>query len=234
MKNLLLLLIGVFFLFFQSCNSRKELQIENVTEVKQQVQNIKKENEGHLEVASLPVKFDSIPILMHPLGNYEIRQRKIGYISKSSDNSYVNISSSYGDVLTGKMTNILFEKLNLHHSKKLTTNSLTITKVEFLRALFNSTKKQILLYTVLDNDSNEDGTINGLDESALYISKSDGSNFVKLTNSKESLRDYKFIDINKYFYFKTFENRNEVVKFRYYKIDFSKENVNVVEYFPTK
>lgn len=233
MRKIIAFILLSSFCFFISCNvenkeNNKKTEIDLDTDV-----ILLEEDETLINVADLPVKFDSIPILIHPLGYYSIGSNGKYFHSKSSDNNnYNTISNFYNDEIYGEMTNLLFENLQSKEIIKLTEKKMIIRKVVFLRDLFNNTKDEVLIYDAVDTDTNKDKKLDFLDESSLFVSSSDGSNFKKLSKINHQLLAYKFIKANNTLYFKTSLSEEEKIIFHYYQLDLSSKQNVVKEYFP--
>lgn len=227
-------LLGLFLMFFvKGCSNKKP--VENNITVTSNNSNKHENEKSFSEVIDLPIKFDSIPILIFPVGKFSKNEKKNFYISKSSDNrTYNNISNHFNDELRGNMSNLLFQKEDSEEFVELTENNIYISKVEFLRELFNSLNQQYLLYTISDSDTNKDENINYLDNTALYISDISGENFKNLSPKNHKLIGYKYLKFKNSLYFKTLEKTNKKEVIHYYKVQFLKLGFKINEYFPFK
>ena len=162
-----------------------------------------------IEIADLPIHIDSTKYLIHPIGEYEI----YNYRGSSSSSSGYFSSSSYGsgsfDVsrlnsyeITGNLYNLKFEEIESEKNRLLTEKNIRIKSVEFLNEIFKKNGEQILVYRVLDKDTNRDKEIDHSDISTLYISNIDGTKFTKLTAEFHELIDWKVIPIKNRLYFR--------------------------------
>jgi DNA-directed RNA polymerase beta subunit len=228
------LLFSVFF--FSNCNSKSAEKKGNELIVLDAEKNEIKIDTTLLAIADLPIKMDSVSYLMHPIGNYRTNRYNNEYVFKSSRSGSEDftLTTNYGDEIKGNMFNLLFQKENSAELKVLTDKNIKIKSVLFLRALFNNTKKQILIYEIVDTDTNEDKDINLLDLHAIYLSDIDGSNFRKISKSNHRIINTKFVKSNNRFYFKTIEKFTLKEVFHYYYIDLSKNDPKVEAYFPLK
>ena len=187
-------------------------------------------------VAHLPVHIDSTAYLLHPIG--ELAEEKTGYLSSGGSTGNTVFKSS--DMLRGKMTNIKFQQLNSEEMVALTKEEMLIFSAQFLRSLYETTGKQFLLYELLDQDTNNDGNLDGEDARALYISDISGENFRKLTPAGQHLRERNLVDAMNRLYFKSGEDSNADGKFDHedrqhlFYIDLAAEVPKVVEYDPLK
>ena len=105
-----------------------------------------------------------------------------------------------------------------------------------MRAVFNHSNKQFILYTITDFDSNKDLILNSKDIESLYISDIDGTGFMKLTSNFQELVDWEIIEIQNRIYFTTSEDidknglftKSDKLHYFYYDFDDSK----LIEYNP--
>ena len=120
----------------------------------------------------------------------------------------------------------------------MTEKIIKINSITFLRKLFDNTKKQVLVYEVIDKDTNQDGKIDFNDINTLYISKINGNDFKKMTDTNRELIDWKFIESKNRLYFRTIEDtnkdgefdKNDIVHYKY--VDLNADNLKVTEYKP--
>lgn len=231
MKNLILLLALVTLLF--NCNSndnKKIISKENET------QNIKKDT-SLIEIADLPIHIDSTDYLLHPIGNYKIYASKLSSYRSDNYNSF-SVSNSNKYSISGNLSNIKFQKKDSEELIPLTNKIINIKSMSFMKEIFDTTKSQLLIYTINDKDTNSDNKLDYNDIETLYISKIDGSGFKKLTPEYEELLDWETVIIINRIYFKTIEDSNKNGEFdksdslHYYFIDYSKESYVVKEYYP--
>ena len=232
MRKFIILFVFVSCCFFYKCDSKVEPNFR--AEINGNT-NVIKVDTSLIEVADLPVRFDSISFLIHPIGYFKKDSREKYSFLKSSDNStYNDVSNFYNDVISGQMSNLLFQNFDSEELIKLTEKNITIQKVIFLRDLFNSTKNEVFVYEIIDTDTNKDNKLDYLDGYSLFISNSDGSNFRKISKLNHQLLTYKFMKSNNNLYFKTIETKEESVFFHYYHISLSDNKNLVEEYFPIK
>ncbi|MFD2516427.1 hypothetical protein [Salinimicrobium flavum] len=190
-------------------------------------------NSENLLIANLPVHIDSTNYLIHPVGQIEVRER--GYFGSSSGSSG---STSVGDEIYGNFTNLRFQELNSEEFTGLTDQDVRILSVEFLREIFDNTGKQLLLYKIVDIDTNADGKLNSNDHTALYISGINGSDLRKISPADQVLQEYNVLQAMNRLYFRSTEDRNANDRFDpggkpyYFYVDLASEALKVTEYFP--
>lgn len=193
-----------------------------------------------ITVAGLPIHFDSTKYLIHPIGQFSPEKKGSSlYLSKTKSGSgKLAIAYKSGYTVSGDLENLKFQHLDTSGFLTLTDNSIKIRSFTFLRSIFNATKKQILVYSISDNDSNKDGKLDHNDIESLYISDIDGLNFKKLSPELHELVDWHVMEIQNRIYFITSEDIDKNGKFdksdqlRYYYVDLSKGNYPVIEYNP--
>lgn len=191
-----------------------------------------------IEIADLPIHIDSTKYLIHPIGNISQIKRGSGYINKSyGKKAFNNLVNAYGDEIRGNMNNLLFQNINSNNLVPLTEENIRIKSFRFLRKLFKNTKNEVLLFEIIDSDSNDDKKINLEDKVSLYLSNVDGTNFVKISNNNEEIVQTKVININNKLYFKTVEKgkfKKDKKKFHYYYVNLTEKEMKPIEYFPLK
>lgn len=185
-----------------------------------------------LAVATLPVHIDSTNYLIHPVGKIEVRE---GYYGSDSHNSGSPVS---GDSFYGNFSNLRFQEFNSEALTALTAQNIRIRSVHFLREIFNNTGKQLLLYNVVDTDTNTDEKLTFEDREALYISTINGGKFKKITPSNQVVLEFRVVPAMNRLYFRSLQDSNNngepdaEEKFHYYFVDLASEALKVKEYFP--
>ena len=237
MKNILIL--GISILLLTSCENTNKSKI---------VHNVKNGNEipelkidtTFIEFADLPIQIDSTDYLIHPIGYFktETHKGKVIYKSPGYGSKNFSISRYSGYRISGNLINVKFQHVESEKLSVLTENIIRIKSLTFLKKLFDTTKKQFLIYEVTDKDTNKDGKLDFDDINTLYISKIDGTEFRKLTGKNKELIDWKFIESKSRLYFRTIEDTNKDGEFdqkdfiHYKYVNLNSENLNIVEYKP--
>jgi hypothetical protein len=230
--------ITLFFCIalLSSCMTEKKPKIVHS---KEETSSILKDS-SFMKMADLPVHIDSTEYLLHPVGEFKIKDNrgKLIFSSPNYGSSSFSISSSNNYHITGNLSNVLFQNLTSAELKPLTENNIRIKSVIFLREVYKNTKQEFLLYEVIDQDTNKDKKLDGDDIKSLYLSKIDGSNFKKLTTPMSELLEWKIIPVVNRLYFKTVEDTNkdgdfdENDKVFYKYVDLNLPITTVVEYNP--
>ncbi|WP_460218162.1 hypothetical protein [Psychroserpens sp. MEBiC05023] len=190
-------------------------------------------------IANLPMLIDSTDFLIHPIGKYALKKSRSEYFSSDSYESHEFSSvSSSRDGFYGNLSNVKFQQIPSKELKALTTSTINITSMTFLRQVYNDLNKGYFLYEVNDKDTNADGTLNSGDLESLYISNLNGAGFRKLSPDRQELITWKVIIEAKTLYFKSIEDTDNNGKFdnkdtmHYYYLDLNQDNSKVIEYFP--
>ncbi len=235
-KNLLPILF--LTLLLTGCSEEKKPKVIYAGQ-EQQTEKIS-QNSTQGIISDLPIQIDSTNYLIHPVGYYEIYERESRYFGSSSSGlgSFSFTREGNSDTYTGDLTNLKFQQLESDTFVSLTNKDLRISSFSFLRAIFENTGKEYLLYEVNDTDSNNDGEMDYNDINTLYISSINGENFRKIGSQYQELIDWKTISNMNRIYFRSIEDTNKNGEFEkedllhYFYLDFDLEELNVVEYFP--
>lgn len=202
-------ILGISLMALVSCKKAEETpKVIYENEQKTTEVNYQKIDSTEIKIADLPIKFDGTNYLLHPLGDvrvYNTGSSKYGS-SKTNQVSYT-ISNYSSPEITGFISNIMFQHKDSLSLKPLTTNRMEILAITYLDELALKSQRQLLVYTLVDADTNKDGRYDDNDIKTLYLSNIDGSKFVKLTPDLHELLDWKVVDDK--LYFRTIEDINK-------------------------
>jgi len=237
MKNIIILLILTIFLI--SCGNENKPKVIYKESKNAEPTELKKDS-TLIEIADIPIHIDSTNYLLHPIGEYKIQSSrgKVYFGSSSYGSGSFSVSNYNNFEITGNLHNLKFQRTDSEKLTLLTKKNIRIKSISFLRRVFNNTKKQLLVYLVLDKDTNRDHKLDNDDIKSLYISNIDGSNFTKLTPEFQELIDWKVLGIKNRLYFKSIEDTNTNGEFdkedkvHYQYIDLNDDKINVTEYQP--
>ncbi|PVX51092.1 hypothetical protein C7377_1425 [Balneicella halophila] len=232
--------LGLFIIIIFSCMREEKPKViypdnENIASAELE------KDTSLIELADIPIHFDSTKYLIHPIGEYKMygsskRKSSFGAASYGSRNLSSSNYSKYE--ITGNLLNLRFQHLDSDKLSILTTANIRIKSITFLRGLFKNTKKQFLIYRVLDKDTNQDNVIDNSDVESLYLSHIDGYGFEKLSPNYQELIDWRELEINNRVYFRSVEDTNKNGEFdrddniHYHYVEFTDEKPQVVEYNP--
>jgi hypothetical protein len=163
-----------------------------------------------IKIADLPIHMEGTKYLIHPVGDVRVYDdfSKVYGSSKTNTVSYA-ISNYNRFEITGYFENLKFQHLDSTNVKALTDDKIQIQTVTYLDRIAANTKKQILVYSVVDKDTNKDNKIDQKDIKSLYISNIDGSNFTKLTEDYLEFIDWNIIETQNRLYFRCIEDINK-------------------------
>ncbi|MEQ9218259.1 MAG: hypothetical protein RLO17_09470 [Cyclobacteriaceae bacterium] len=190
-------------------------------------------------MGELPVYFDSTDYLLFPIGPIRVYSRgsnKIYFGSGSSSDKSFSIGYLSGTTFTGNLDNIMVQHLDSSNFRPITKEVVKIRSFRFLESLRKRTKQQLVVMTVTDRDTNNDGKLNDDDIESLFISHLSGKNLKKLSNELHELLDWKILSINKRLYFRTLEDIdkngefNKKDRIHHFFVELENNEFNVIEY----
>ena len=237
MRNIIIL--GITLIFLTSCGNDEKPKVIYPENKEIETMELKKDS-TLIEIADIPIHIDSTKYLIHPIGEYRMygSRGKVYFGSSSYGSGNFSITNYNRYEITGNLHNLKFQQLDSDNLTLLTTKNIRIKSITFLRDIFDNTKKQILIYRVLDKDTNRDNELDDNDVETLYISNIDGSQFEKLTSEFQELIDWKELGIKNRIYFRSIEDTNKNGEFdkddkvHYQYVDFNNDKRIVTEYKP--
>jgi len=237
MRNIIIL--GITLTFLTSCGNDEKPKVIYPENEETKTTELKKDS-TLIEIADIPIHIDSTKYLIHPIGEYKMygSRGKVYFGSSSYGSGSFSITNYNRYEITGNLHNLKFQQLESENLTSLTTKNIRIKSITFLRDIFDNSKKQILIYGVLDKDTNRDNELDDNDVETLYISNIDGSQFEKLTSEFQELIDWKELGIKNRIYFRSIEDTNKNGEFdkddkvHYQYVDFNNDKRIVTEYKP--
>lgn len=226
------------FLLFISCKEEEKVKPKVNYDTKAKDVKAKPSEVNTLLVADLPIQMDGTSVLIHPIGEFSVRDSisRVKY-SESERESFV-VSNYGGYEITGYLSNLKFQEVGSDSLKVLTDKPMMIERISYLKTIADKTKKQLLVYVLEDMDSNKDGKLDSSDIKNLYISTINGSNFTKLSAEFHELIDWSLIESQNRLYFRTIEDTNKNGAFdkddkvHYHFVDLLTKELKVEEYQP--
>ena len=232
--NVLLAVCAIFIL--AACkeeNEKPKVIYENSNKAKPASA---KSDPAQIEIADLPIQITGTDVLIHPVGDLRVND-KGQYSSGGSDVSFT--ISNYNEFeITGYLRNLKFQKTDSDSINVLTKKPVLIQTATYLKSVSDKLKKQYLVYTLADMDTNKDGQLDGGDIKSLYISTIHGKEFQKLSADFEELIDWKLVEGVNRLYFRTMEDTNKNGEFdkkdvlHYNMLDFTTKEWKVSAYNP--
>jgi hypothetical protein len=239
MKKLHIALLGLSVLLLTSCKEDAE-KPKVIYGGANKGKEIVKIDSTDIEIADLPIHMEGTNYLIHPVGDLSIRERgiKTRYGSSSVNDLSFTISNYGENEITGFLQNIKFQKIGSDSIKALTDEPVLIQTATYLKSVSDKTKNQIMVYTMVDMDTNKDGKLDTSDIKALYLSEISGDKLTKLSDSYQELIDWNLIESTNRLYFRTVEDTNkngqfdkmDVVHYNY--VDLSNKQWKIVSYKP--
>lgn len=229
----------IFFsllLLLVSCKEEEAKKPKVNYDAKISTQEPTAETANAILVADLPVQMDGTSVLLHPVGEFAVLGGKGKYSSGGKESFRV---SNYGEYeITGYLSNLKFQEIGSDSLKVLTDKPVMIERITYLKSYADATKKQFLVYVLVDMDSNKDGKLDSSDIKDLYISSITGDGFVKLSIDFQELIDWNVIESQNRLYFRTIEDSNKNGAFdsddkvHYQFVDLTAKEMAVKEYNP--
>jgi hypothetical protein len=239
MKKLHIALIGIAVLLLASCKEEVE-KPKVIYDGANKGRAIAKIDSTDIEIADLPIHMEGTNYLIHPVGDLSIREKgiKTRYGSSSVNDLSFTISNFGEYEITGFLQNLKFQRIDSDSIKPLTDKPVLIQTATYLKSVADRTKNQIMVYTMVDMDTNKDGKLDTSDIKALYLSEISGDKLTKISDSYQELIDWNLIESNNRLYFRTVEDTNkngqfdkmDVVYYNY--IDLFKKEWKVLTYKP--
>ncbi|RZJ74249.1 MAG: hypothetical protein EOO45_09060, partial [Flavobacterium sp.] len=159
MKKAVLFALALSGMLFTSCKQEKEKPKVIYEEAKTPKGTVKKSDSTQIKVADLPVLMEGTKYLIHPVGDiriYEDSNKSYGSTRTNSTVSYA-ISNYNRFEITGYFENLKFQHVDSTAIRPLTDKKIQIQTATFLNTISDRSKKQILVYTIVDADTNRDG-----------------------------------------------------------------------------
>ena len=235
MKQPLLYTSIIFIVLLFSCKKEEVVKPKVIYENPSKTTSIIETENALVEIADLPILMEGTNILIHPIGvASSTKATKTAYESEMSFSI-----SNYGEYqITGYLKNLKFQEIGKDTLVALTDKSVLIETATYLKAFADKSKKQLMVYTLVDMDTNKDGKLDDNDIKALYMSTITGQDFVKLSADFNEVVDWKMIESKNLLFFRTKEDTNKNGQFdntdslQYHYIDLSDNNGQVIDYKP--
>jgi hypothetical protein len=194
-----------------------------------------------IKIADLPIHMEGTSFLLHPMGEYSITDGSSkGNLSSSSYDKDESFKvSNYSDYeITGYISNFKFQRIGSDSLRLLTEKPILIETTTYLKTVSDKTKQQVLVYTLVDMDTNKDGKINSSDIKTIYLSDISGNKFTKIATDLQELIDWNLIEATSHLYFRTIEDINKngafdkTDKVHYHFVNLQNKDWKVEEYSP--
>jgi hypothetical protein len=180
MKKIHIALVGISFLLLASC--RQEIEKPKVIYTTSKSAAITKIDSTQIEIADLPIQMEGTNYLIFPIGDLRVYEKgiKTRYGSSSVNDLSFTISNAAENEITGYLQNLKFQKIGSDSLRALTNKPILIQTATYLKSVAERTKRQMMVYTLVDTDTNKDGKLDTSDIKTLYLSEISGANFTKI------------------------------------------------------
>ncbi len=194
------------------------------------------EDTTQVEIADLPINMEGTNYLIFPVGTVSGDKKGL----KSAYDSETGYTvSNYGEYqITGYLQNLKFQEMGKDTIYALTDKNVLIETATYLKALADKTKKQLMVYSLADMDTNKDNKLDNNDIRSLYLSDMSGKNFTKLSVDFQELIDWSLIESKSRLYFRTIEDTNKNGEFdkedkvHYFYVNLLGKDWKALEYRP--
>lgn len=211
MKNSQLILIVFASLFLFNCKEEKEMpKVTYEDASKTEIKTVPVDS-SQIAIADLPIQMEGTSYLIHPIGDFRVYEgrAKSTYGTSNTDKVSFSVSNYNRFELTGFLQNLKFQHIDSTEMHLLTDRKMVISNVSYLNTVSEKSKKQLLVYTIVDMDTNRDKKLDTNDIRALYISTISGTNFKKLSADMQELIDWNLVESKNRLYFRTIEDTNQ-------------------------
>jgi hypothetical protein len=231
--------IGISLLLLASCKEETE-KPKVIYDASKVGRELTKADSTQIKIADLPIQMQGTDYLIHPVGDLSVYEKgsKNKYGSSSVNDLSFTISNASEYEITGYLQNLKFQKIGSDSIKALTDKPVLIQTATYLKTVSDKINKQIMVYTMMDVDTNKDGKLDVSDITTLYLSKISGDKFTKVSVDFQELIDWNLIESQNRLYFRTVEDTNKNGKFdskdvvHYNYIDLANKDWKVESYNP--
>ncbi len=193
-----------------------------------------------IAIADLPIQMQGSNYLIFPIGDLNIfgGGSKSSYESSSVNDVRFRISNYSENEITGYLRNLKFQEIGSDSIKSLTKKTVLIQTATYLNTISDKSKQQLMVYTLSDMDTNEDGKLDSNDIKSLYISEDSGNRFTKISTDFQELIDWNVVESTNRLYFRTIEDTNKNGEFdkndiiHYHYLDLTSKDWKALDYNP--
>jgi hypothetical protein len=232
------ILLGFIMLLFIDCNDSKKAPKVSYDANKNKKAAVKIDS-SKIQIADLPIQMNGTNYLLHPVGDFVYEDgSKFDFGSYTKGGINFSISNSNEFEISGYIKNLKFQHADSTKIRNLSNKPLLIETITYLNKVAEKTNQQLLVYTLADSDTNNDGKVNSSDVKSLYISTISGLKFQKLTTEFQELIDWDLLESQNKMYYRAIEDTNKNGEFdnqdslHYYFLDLTTKDKLPQEYKP--
>ncbi|MBP6556778.1 MAG: hypothetical protein KAX93_03315 [Flavobacterium sp.] len=237
MKNYTLYISLIVTITLVSCKKEEMPKPKVIYEEASKTKTEVPQDTTQVVVADLPINMDGTNYLIFPIGNVTAEKKgKLASSYESEDSFAVSNYSEYQ--ITGYLKNLKFQEIGKDTIYALTDKNVLIETATYLKSIADKTKKQVMVYTLADMDTNKDNKLDNSDIKSLYLSDISGMNFTKISTDFQELIDWNVIDAKSRLFFRTIEDTNKNGEFdkedslHYFYINLLDKELKSTEYKP--
>ncbi|ESU26965.1 hypothetical protein FLJC2902T_23060 [Flavobacterium limnosediminis JC2902] len=240
MKNFSKYTVLVLLALLASCKEETEKPKVIYEEEKDAAAKTVAKDSSQIKIADLPIHMEGTKYLIHAIGDVRVSAERGSYGSSKTNSMSYAISNYNRFELTGYFENLKFQHIDSTALRPITDKPMQIQTATYLNTISDKSNKQILVYSVVDADTNKDGKLDANDIKALYISAISGLKFTKLSVDLQELLDWNVVEAQNRLYFRTIEDINkngafdENDKVHYHFVNLLSKDWTVEAYEPIK
>lgn len=209
MKNFSKYAVLVLLVFLASCKEEAEKPKVIYEEEKSSSKREVAKDSSQIKIADLPIHMEGTKYLIHAIGDVRVSAERGSYGSSKTNSMSYAISNYNRFELTGYFENLKFQHIDSTDLRPLANKPVQIQTATYLNTIADKSKKQILVYSLVDSDTNKDGKLDANDIKSLYMSTISGLKFTKLSNELQELLDWNVVEAQNRLYFRTIEDINK-------------------------
>jgi hypothetical protein len=236
MKNFTFYISLILMVTLVSCKKEESPKPKVIYQDTSKAKTEVPEDTTQIEIADLPIHMEGTNYLIFPIGT--VSSDKKGIKSSYDSNTGYTVSN-YGEYqITGYLQNLKFQEIGQDTIYALTQKNVLIETATYLKNIAVKTKKQLMVFTLADSDTNKDNKLDNNDIKSLYVSDISGRNFTKLSVDFQELIDWNLIEAKSQLYYRTIEDTNKNGEFdkedllHYFFVDLLDKTLKSTEYKP--
>jgi len=236
MKNFTFYISLILMVTLVSCKKEESPKPKVIYQDTSKAKTEVPEDTTQIEIADLPIHMEGTNYLIFPIGT--VSSDKKGIKSSYDSNTGYTVSN-YGEYqITGYLQNLKFQEIGQDTIYALTEKNVLIETATYLKNIAVKTKKQLMVFTLADSDTNKDNKLDNNDIKSLYVSDISGRNFTKLSVDFQELIDWNLIEAKSQLYYRTIEDTNKNGEFdkedllHYFFVDLLDKTLKSTEYKP--